>query len=176
MTATATVTSASSATPSPTGSTSEGMPTQAETPMPTPTVPSSSSSGTSSTGTQTFGTTWEWPDGLKVTVSQPSSFNPSSYAAGIEGFTKFVQFDVTVENGTQKKYEPSAMYLSVQSGGGEAEQVFDTNHGMNGTPSTVLLPGRSVSFKVAFGVKDPADLVMEVTPTFDYDPAIFVSG
>ena len=40
---------------------------------------------------------------------------------------------------------------------------------------TTLLPGRSATWQVAFGVGDPDDLVMEASPSFEYDPAIITN-
>lgn len=64
---------------------------------------------------------------------------------------------------------------SAQSGNVEASQVFDSAQGMEGTPSTTLLPGRESVSTIVFAVTDPDDLVVEVTPGCEYDPAIFTS-
>ncbi len=64
---------------------------------------------------------------------------------------------------------------TLQSSNVEAAQVFDSEQGISGPPATTLLPGRESAFQVVFGVMDPADLVLEVTPGFEYEPAIFTS-
>ena len=121
-----------------------------------------------------FGDTWEWEDGMQVTVSKPKKFKPSDYAAGTDGYTKFVQFTVTVKNGTSKKVDLIGM-ADAASGDTEAHEVFDSGKGISGSPSTSILPGRKVTYKVAFGVQDPNDIVFQYGPTFDHEDAIFTS-
>ena len=118
---------------------------------------------------------YTWTDGLSVKVSKPAAFKPSDTAAGTDQFKNFVAMTVTIKNGSKKNYDPSQFYMTVSSGDQEAEQVYDSGQGISGTPSTTVLPGRSVTFKQAFGVKDPKDIVAEVRPGFDYDSAIFTS-
>ena len=49
--------------------------------------------------------------------------------------------------------------------------------GVGGSPTSTVLPGKSVTYTVAFGVgtKEKADLQVEVRPSFGlgYQPAIF---
>ena len=124
----------------------------------------------------TFGETFTYQDGLAVTVSAPQPFQPSDSAAvGEPAPPSYVVFDITVKNGTQANYDPASFMASLQSGTVEGEQVFDSASGLGGTPSTTLLPGRESAFRMAFGVTDPNDLVMEVTPGFEYESAIFTS-
>lgn len=122
-----------------------------------------------------FGDTYEWDGGITVSISEPSDFTPSDTAAGGEGASDHVTFEVTVVNGSSENYEPSSLSISVQSGSGEGDQVFDTAQGIDGSPNTAILPDRDVVFDVAFGVTDPDDLVVEVAPGFDYEPAFFTS-
>ncbi|MEP6561217.1 MAG: hypothetical protein ABJD68_09115, partial [Nakamurella sp.] len=67
-------------------------------------------------------------------------------------------------------------FVSAESGSKEADQVFDSANGFVGSPSTSVLDGHQTAFVVGFGVTDPADLVMELSPGVDYDgKAIFTS-
>ena len=43
-------------------------------------------------------------------------------------------------------------------------------------PSTTVLPGKKVKYDVAFGVANPADLVVEASPGFEYSDTIWSSG
>jgi hypothetical protein len=72
-------------------------------------------------------------------------------------------------------YDPIELFLTLQSGTTEEAQVFDSANGLDGTPYQTLLAGRSLAFTVGFGATDPADLVMEVTPGFDYEPVVYTS-
>jgi Protein of unknown function (DUF2510) len=127
-------------------------------------------------GTETaiFGETWEYTDGLAVTISEPRSFEPSGTAIAPEA-AAYVLFDVTIANGTDEPYEPLVI-TSMQSGSTEAEEVFDSENGLDGPPNTTLLPGREVTFQIGYGVAETGDLVLEFTPGFEYQPAIFVSS
>lgn len=82
---------------------------------------------------------------------------------------------MTLVNGTATEFEPIAFQATMQSGNVEAESMYITSLGVLGAPSTVLLPGREAVFRIAFAVSNPADLVMEVRPGFEYDSAIFTT-
>ena len=124
--------------------------------------------------TAVFGETWEYTDGVAVTVSAPRPYEPSDTAFPVDA-EAYVVFDVTIVNGSDEAYEPLVI-TTMQSGNTEAEQVFDSANGLGGPPSTTVLPGREVTFPVGFAVADPGDLVLEITPGFEYQPAIYVSS
>lgn len=121
----------------------------------------------------TFGGTKTYTDGLSITVSAPVRFKPSSESAIMEPAKAYVKFTVTLVNGTGKMFDPSMVSATVQSANIEGSNVFDSNVG--GSPSTKLLKGREVKYVVAFGVDDPKDIVMEITPGFDYESAMFTN-
>lgn len=135
-----------------------------ESPMSAPT-PSSHS-------VQRLGSAYTWQDGLSVTIGTPASYKPSEYAAGKEGFARFVALDVIVVNKTPNVWDPVGFRASVQSANEEGSRIFDSAK-LPDTPSTKLLPGREAKFKMAFGVADPADLVVEVAPDYDHQSVIF---
>lgn len=121
-----------------------------------------------------FGQTYEWADGMALTVSQPEPFKPSRFAAADKG--DHVRFTVTIVNGTGKTYDPASYFwATMQSGNREASEIFDSARGLDGLPGTSILPGREAQFDVGFTVLDPRDLVYEVQPSVDHDPAYFVS-
>lgn len=122
-----------------------------------------------------FGDTWVYDDGIEVMVAAGEKFTPSDTSAGGEGFDDFVKFTITLTNNSGESFDPSSTYSTVQSGTSEGDQVFDSAADIAGSPSTTLLDGRSVSYDIVFGVEDPDDLVMEISPSFDYDAAIFTS-
>lgn len=128
----------------------------------------------STSDTLKFGQTNKWQDGLSITIGKPAPYKPSESAAGTEGFTKFVVFDVTIVNQTGKAWDPSLFMSSLQSANEEASEVYDSAR-LKDRPSTKLLNGREVKFKIAYGVKDPADLVLEVTPDFEHEAALYQS-
>lgn len=137
----------------------------------------SEDSGDKSDETHEFGTTATYDDGLSVTVSKPSDYTPGEFSFGSEGFPHSVKFDVKLVNKTGKPFDPVLVYLSMQSGNTEAEQIFDSENGLDGPPTTTILDGRESTFPVAFGVKDPKDLVLEVNPgDFEKGSTIYVKG
>ncbi len=144
---------------------------------PTTTAPTTTAPTTTTTPTPenpVFGQTYEWEDGLAVSVSPPTPFTPSDTAA-FDPAPTFVSFEIKIVNGTSEIFDPLLFSTTMQSGNTEASQVFDSEQGVGGSPSTPVLPGREVVFRQAYGVNDPADLVMQVSPSFDHDPAIFTS-
>ncbi len=133
----------------------------------TPTVPE---------GVLAFGKTAEYSDGLKIAVSEPANFTPGEYASkGDESLKDYRKFTVTIENGTKEAFDPSLIYLSGNSGGKEASQVFDSEQNIMSAPNGKILPGDKVSYDVAFGVADPGNITLEAEPDFDREGVIFSS-
>ena len=125
-----------------------------------------------------FGQTYTWPDGLAVTVSEVKAYRPSSSAATGQAAARYVSMSVTLSNGSEKNVEATGTTLVATINGAPADQVFDSAKGIGGSPTSTVLPGKSVTYTVAFGVpaKEQADLQVEVRPGFGfgYQPAIFV--
>lgn len=124
----------------------------------------------------TFGQAFTWKDGLSVKVSRPKTFEPGEYAAGAKGGTA-VRFTFTVVNNTDKPYDPSLFYATLQSGNAESEQIFDSENDLEGSPQTKLLPKREAKFDLGFSAKNPKDLVLEVSPDagIEYQSALFTN-
>lgn len=120
-----------------------------------------------------FGEAVTWDDGLSVRVEPPVEFTPSEY---VDFTGTAMRFTVIIVNHTGTNFDPSGFSATLQSGNREAEQIYDSGAGI-GRPDTKLLDGREVEFDIAFGVSDPSDLVLEVSPDWDFDraSAIFVS-
>lgn len=121
-----------------------------------------------------FGEDWEYEDGMSVKVSEPTTFTPSEYAAGGEGFPSHVRFDITLSNNTDAAFDPTMAMDSVVSGGVEGDAVFDD--GLEGSPMSTLLPGKSVTYAVGYGVQDATDVQVEVAPSWDHQSALFTAG
>jgi hypothetical protein len=125
--------------------------------------------------TAVFGETWEYTDGLAVTVSPPVSFEPSGSAFPVTDAPAYVMFQVTIANRSEEPYEP-LLVASVLSGTSEGEEVFDSANGLEGPPSAALPPGRQVTFTIGFAVSDADDLMLRLTPGPLHEDAIFVSS
>lgn len=169
-------------TPSSSSTSESGTSPSSSSPSPSPSSSPASSNGTSDNGSESsgpsvgqFGETATYKDGLTVTVTEPGPYQPSSYAAGTEQHSQFVKFDVTVTNGTEKVYDlPVEMMIDVSSGSSPASQVFDSGKGLNGAlDAAKVLPGDSATLTVAYGVNDPQDVTVQVTPGFKYSTSFF---
>jgi hypothetical protein len=125
--------------------------------------------------TLSFGETATYDDGLALNVSAPKAYKPSEYAAGSEGYSEFVSFTITLVNKTGKPFDPAMAMQSVMSGDAEASSIFDGDT-IGGSPSTKVLNGRTVKWTVAYGVKNPADLTMEIAPSFEHSDTIYTNN
>lgn len=124
--------------------------------------------------TLTFGETYKYEDGVSIRVGKPKPFKPSEYAAADEA-PAYLSFEVVIVNGGAEPFDPSVSTASLQSGDTEASEVFDTENGFDGSPSTKVLPGRQTKYKIGFGVQNPKDLVLEFSPSFEHESQIFTN-
>ncbi|MGY1454206.1 DUF4352 domain-containing protein [Streptomyces sp. SS8] len=101
-------------------------------------------------GPLSAGDTASYSSGLRITVSEASSYTPGEYALGHTEGNKAHQITVTLENTGDKKTDIGLITLSARAGenGVEAEQVFDDEIG-SGFEGT-LLPGRKATARFAF--------------------------
>jgi hypothetical protein len=122
------------------------------------------------------GAGFTYDDGITLTITAPEAFTPSEYAYTGTEWPEYIRFDITLTNGTGAPFDPSGIYGTLASGGGEAEAVFDTDNGLEGSPVTAVLPGKSVTWSEGYGVADPADLTFQIAPSFEHEAALFVLG
>ena len=139
-----------------------------------PSEPTDDASEEASSENAVFGDVWSYDDGISVSVSAPQPFTPSETAAGADQAAAVV-FTVTVQNDTGANYDPIEAYSSVSSAGVEASQVFDSAQGLMGSPSTAVPAGQSATWQEVYSVSDPAQLVYQIAPGYDYDAAIFTN-
>ncbi|OZD81446.1 hypothetical protein CH273_12070 [Rhodococcus sp. 05-339-2] len=132
--------------------------------------PSTAAESTNST----FGQAFTFKNNLAVSVDPPVPYAASASSTA-SGTGEVVAFTITIVNGSSENYDPGLFSVSLQSGNVEAEQIFDSANDIGGGPTTVVLPTREATFQVAFEVGDPSDLVMQVSPGFEYRDAIFTS-
>ena len=120
-----------------------------------------------------LGETFTWEDGTTARIEAPQSFQKSEWAAGGEGYSNTISFKVTVTNGSDVPLDASFTSPNVTSGEREGDEIFDDEVG--GGPTSDILPGRTVTFTVAYGVDDPADIVAEFAPTLDHQAAYWTT-
>lgn len=120
-----------------------------------------------------LGDTFTWEDGTTALIEAPQPFQKSEWAAGGEGYSNVISFKVTVTNGSDVPLDASFTSPNVTSGEREGDEIFDDEVG--GGPTSDILPGRTVTFTVAYGVDDPADIVAEFAPTWDHQTAYWTT-
>lgn len=122
----------------------------------------------------TFGAEgYKYDDGLEVSVSKGKDFKPSEYAA-YDTAPQYQLWTVTFTNGTEHPWRATDVVIYVSSGGVEYSEVYD--EGTAEPPSVPILPGKSASYDVAFGVEDPKDVLMSVTPDWeDHSEVLFTN-
>jgi hypothetical protein len=135
-------------------------------PQPTEEPPADTNSG--------FGDAVTYTDGVSISVSAPAEFAPTQYAYGADQAYN-VLFNLTITNGSDANLEPS-VYSRVSSGGVESTAIFDTDNNLNGGPTTVILPGGTITWSEGYSVADPASIIFQVAPSFDYDDSIFTNA
>jgi hypothetical protein len=113
-------------------------------------------------------------DGLVVKVSAPRPFKPSNKAVGgIE--SHYIKLTVHLINRSQEKVSPRSVFLSVESGGGQAGDILDPKHRMSGPPTKQVGPGESTRWVQGFGVRDPGDVEVLVHAGVEREPVLFTS-
>lgn len=126
-----------------------------------------------------FGEVVTYEDGVSISVALVGPFTPGEYAiVGGADETPTV-FKVVITNNSDEPLEPAAI-PQANSGGKPATYIADTGNAEYGDlglfPTTTLLPGQTLEWYAAFGVVDPADVTLEITPSsFTYDNAIFTN-
>ncbi|MGW7518919.1 hypothetical protein ACWGJ2_25360 [Streptomyces sp. NPDC054796] len=101
----------------------------------------------------------------------------SAYAAPASA--AYVRFTVKVVNGGDTMMDLSGMSVACVYGddGKPGEQIFDSENGLDGTPTAHLRPGRSMSTPVACELpKDEKYVQVEVSPDFESETAVFAGN
>ena len=119
-----------------------------------------------------FGQGFRWTNGVEIGVAKPTPFTPGQYSSK-KPAKAYLMFTVTIVNKSGAAFDPSSLQLSAVSGGTAASRVYDSDLGS--LPSATILNGRTLSFKVGYGVADPKDVVMQVQPGYKYVIAFFTS-
>ncbi|NQX27172.1 DUF4190 domain-containing protein [Microbacteriaceae bacterium VKM Ac-2854] len=121
-----------------------------------------------------FGETIAYDNDVTISVSAATAFTPTDTAFGADQANQ-VLVTMTITNGSTENLEPS-VYATASSAGVAATDIYDSGNaaGDIGTPpSTTILPGGTATWLQGFSVADPADIVLQISPSFDYDDVIF---
>lgn len=125
-----------------------------------------------------FGEVFTYENEVSISVSAPTEFTPTEYAAGVTPGQVALLFTIVITNGTDAAIDPYA-YESLASGGAQASAIFDFGNETYGnigeTPQTSVLPGQTVQWLVGYSVADPASLTFEIAPGFEYQNVIYTN-
>src|SRR5690606_40042519 len=110
-------------------------------------------------GDDKYGENVYWPEGVEITQSQPKAYTLGEWDVISNDFPAHFVTTVTLKNTGMEKYDPSGVYLSASSGGVQGEDIW-----IDGVmaPTTTVVTVKSVSWNVAFGVDDLADVTVDV--------------
>ena len=124
-------------------------------------------------GELVYGDAAVWEDGMEVTISEPEGYEPSEYVE-LSGDGEPVVMEVTIKNGTDEPFQAHSMHTAASSGGQEAERIYDMENDID-LPSTDVRPGKEITYKIGYEVKDKGDVDLDLNPGFEYDTAYYSS-
>ena len=117
-----------------------------------------------------------YEDGLKVQVTKVARFKISQYASGGTPGGSGVIVTVTIRNGTKKTADLTltTVKLAYGANGDQADDVFDSENGLDGGFEGSVTPGHARTAKLGFAVpKGRQAMDVEVQPGFDYESVHF---
>lgn len=128
--------------------------------------------------TAQLGTTFEYSNHLKVTLTAVSQGMATEYSIGADatGGQMWV-FDLTFTNDTGETLDPVPVATaSYGPDGRAAEQVIDSDSGVSMGLMDPILAGKKATAKIAFAIPTggPAEVQINITPSFIYQPVSFV--
>jgi hypothetical protein len=124
-------------------------------------------------GVHHFGDVVRFRDGSTLTVSRPVPFDRTAVMAGGEHARHTVKFRATFRNGSGEVFDPSLTSASMSSGDTEGDAIY--GEGFD-SPDTKLLPGHTVRWWEAYGVKSATRWTVEMNVGFlDYPTVIFTN-
>jgi hypothetical protein len=123
-------------------------------------------------GVTKFGSTVTFKDGSTLTCAAPIAFKRAQYAAGGKEAEAFLKSKCTFTNRSDTVIEPAGTTGRMSAGGVEGESVFQ--EGLD-APDNPVLPGKSVSWWMGYGVASSDSLQLTVSIGFlSYDAVTFV--
>ncbi|WP_052808586.1 hypothetical protein [Streptomyces cyaneogriseus] len=119
----------------------------------------------------------KYDDGVEVRLSGYTRGVTSAYAS-VEN-APYVAFTVKIENGSKSMVDIGTGYVTCYAGeeSRQAEQVFDSEHGLEGMPSMKLRPGRTATAEVACEMpKNEQYLQVELAPSGEAEVAVLAGN
>lgn len=113
---------------------------------------------------------------MTYAVSVPAKFTPSSSAAAAGPIARALKVDITITNNgsTPFDFNPFAVGAKASAAGVPAPEITDFAERIGVTRSSTVLPGKSITYPVAFAVPAKAgDFQVEVSPSMFGSRLIF---
>ncbi|ODU00004.1 MAG: hypothetical protein ABS81_24670 [Pseudonocardia sp. SCN 72-86] len=114
---------------------------------------------------------------VAYSVSTPAAYTPSSSAASMGGdIARAIKFDVTITNNgsTPFAFNPFAVGAKATAAGTSAPDITDIRKKIGVPKSSTILPGKSLTYTVAFSVPEQkGDVQVELSPTALGSPIVF---
>ncbi|GAA1346971.1 hypothetical protein [Arthrobacter roseus] len=119
-----------------------------------------------------YGETWEYDDGIAVTVSTKGQTVAGEYAFGANPGDQVLLFEVTITNNGTAIFDPTMASSTVNYDSTSAERVFD---GDTVVFEGKILPGASLTETQAFAIPNTkaTDVLYMLTPDFEHEEALF---
>lgn len=119
------------------------------------------------------GEVFTYEDGLVVSTTTPKVYEPGRYAITGENPVA-VRFDVTVTNNGSKPFDPTFFGVDASYGGQPASQIIDISNKIGASPQTKVLPGKSITFSVAFSIiEGPGEFQVDLRPSWSHNSSTF---
>lgn len=116
-----------------------------------------------------------YENNVSVSLSGFTRTVSSAYASPEN--TPYVRFTIKVDNKSGKTLDVTGLSVSCQrmDAGEESDSIFD--EGLDGSPSTRLLGGRTISVRWGCALpKDEKNIQIEVSPDFESEAGIFTGS
>lgn len=117
------------------------------------------------------GESYEWPDGMVVTIGDLEIFDLDSDLAG---YTP-IKFTVNVYNGTSASFDPTNIVVDVFSAGEFAPIVTYAAEAGIHEPYIVIGPGETLIYMVGFLIPDTNDIQMTWSTDLDRYPVFYTN-
>jgi hypothetical protein len=131
-----------------------------------------SASDGSPAGVTKFGAVATFKDSSTLTCAKPVPFKRDQYASGGETAKALLKTKCTFTNHSSKVFNPSGTTGSMSAGGAEGDSVYQA--GLD-APDNPVLPGKSVSWWMGYGVQSTSDVQLTIGLGFlDYAEVTFV--
>ncbi|MDO5746597.1 MAG: hypothetical protein Q4P66_02925 [Actinomycetaceae bacterium] len=109
-----------------------------------------------------FGDTYEYEDGLKVTIGAVEDFTPSDNIANqLTDYPIRYKAKATIENGSDKKLDLGMYAITVKSGSDAGQLFGDPEQNLEAMPYGEFAPGDSKSTEVGLALPSDGELSLE---------------